>query len=51
MDSELLTGVLSLLTAAMTVYQEWRHRKLAKSKPATVHEGGPVKLSPVKRRK
>ncbi len=31
MDGDLITKVVALLTAALTVYQEWRHRKAAKS--------------------
>ncbi len=45
--AEILGGLAFLWSA----YQERRHRKDKKPKPATVHEGGPVKLSPVKRRK
>ena len=57
MDSELITGVVSLLTAALTLWQEYRHRKLAKAekvKAIGLREAGasgPFKTTPVKRRK
>lgn len=51
MDSELMTQLIAFLTAGLTLWQEFRHRKEKKVKAPTVHEGGPVKLSPVKRRK
>lgn len=54
MDSELVTQVVALLTAALTVFQEWRHRKTAKAAKVSLGEAagsGPFKTTPVKRRK
>ena len=51
MDSELLSQVLLLLTSAMTVWQEWRHRKNnGTSRPSPTLEqaaqSGPFKTRP-----
>lgn len=54
MDSELVTGVVALLTAALSLWQEYRHRKEKKAKAVTLDDAarsGPFKTAPVKRRK
>lgn len=54
MDSELVTGVVALLTAALTLWQEFRHRKDRKAAKVSLGEAagsGPFKTTPVKRRK
>lgn len=54
MDSELVTGVVALLTAALSLWQEFRHRKEKKAKAVTLGEAagsGPFKVKPVPRRK
>ncbi len=46
MDSELVTQVLALLTAAWTMWQEYRHRKAKKAatvRPSELLEAKPVK--------
>lgn len=46
MDSELVTQVLALLTAAWTMWQEYRHRKAIKAtkvRPSEMLGAKPVK--------
>jgi hypothetical protein len=45
MDTELVTQVLALLTAAWTAWQEYRHRKVVKELKASEM----LKAKPVKR--
>jgi hypothetical protein len=47
MDSELMTSILALLTAAVTAWQEFRRRK--ENKAATVRPSEMLKAKPVKR--
>ena len=44
MDSEMFTQILALVTAAWTMFQEYRHRKAAKSAEAAGEEA--VKAKP-----
>ena len=54
MDSELATGVVALLTAALSLWQEFRHRKEKKAAKVSLGEAageGPFKTKPVPRRR